>query len=1102
MASVSAPPSGGSQNTEIPFIQLNMHKAHAASAHLHSQVALKPAICLLMEPCTVGKKVTQVPNNHVCIPSATLAERPRAAIFIPRNIPAVALEQLSNEDCAAALIQTQRGRLLVASIYLDYNGPVVPAWLDRLVEYIDNKRIPAILSFDCNAKSQLYGPTTNERGKLFEEFILGNGLHVENKGNAPTFHAFRQGRNIDSHIDVTLTKYAIPLDGWRVWDNSFNGSDHHTITWSLAVELSARPLIRPWSKAKWKLFREHTQDYEFDIPDTFTTRKIDKLLTRWYTVVNTGLDIACPKRPANLTPTELDWYGKDQRYLKNRAKRKYKAHKGNDCPKKRKAFVKAKRAYGRSCRQAKKLSWRLFVEKTPDKKNMAILFKIAQRRDKRSINTLLKPDNSLTEPGTETIKMLTDTHFPAAMQGTTPFQHDNSHSIPTEELMELHEWIDDDLIRKAMKKFKPNKAPGPDGLKPIVFKHLPQNLIDTLVVIYKACISLCHTPKKWRETKVIFLPKPGKDSYDIPKAYRPISLSNFLLKTLERLVVWRMDKDMEDFPIHPLQHGFTKGKSTDSAISNTVDYIEEFLFSKQHCLGVFLDISSAFDSISIDHIRQTLLDHNGTPDMVEWYFSYLGRRYLEVELHGEKAHLTTGTGFPQGGVCSARFWLIAFDEAIKIINSNGITGNGYADDCSALVGGDHPHNMIEQMQSMLDRLVAWGRSCGLQFNPQKTVVIMFTRATKEMTRRVRMDGQLLPYSKSVVYLGVTLDSEIKWFPHVRNKIKKAKGLLMKIASITSAYWGPRPKLMKWAYTGIVRPVLSYAALAWGHAAENDDIENMLRRVNRLAMNTMVKVPRSTPTRTMELVLDIYPLHLHIMKEGLSTYVRLEPSLRLRWTGVYENLTFSVSHLRYWIWVAEDTGIATYGQEVDDCCVMRPTLQFVLDTSSFVDMENCQGALDCNVYTDGSKLNDRVGSGVFIERKGVVLARHKVRIPDVSTVYQAELMAIKEAATILTQIPDLSTIKIYVDSQAALRTFQADFVKSKLALQSIEALNQVKHQIMVFVWTRAHVGTPGNEEADRLAKEGTELEIIEDIPVPACTAKSLIESSIRTLWQAE
>ena len=50
--------------------------------------------------------------------------------------------------------------------------------------------------------------------------------------------------------------------------------------------------------------------------------------------------------------------------------------------------------------------------------------------------------------------------------------------------------------------------------------------------------------------------------------------------------------------------------------------------------------------------------------MVEWYYLYLGRRYLEVELHGETVRLTTAIGFPQGGVCSAKFWLIAFDQAI------------------------------------------------------------------------------------------------------------------------------------------------------------------------------------------------------------------------------------------------------------------------------------------------------------------------------------------------------------------------------------------------------------------------------------------------------
>ena len=1103
MASANPSPSTGGDPIEIPFLQLNMHRAHAASAILHTKVAANPSVCMITEPCTALMKVTQIPPNHVAVPGVTLSTRPRAAIFIPRNIPFVFLERLSNPDCAAALLHTSHSKILLASIYLDSNGPVVPTWLTDLMSFIDDRKIPSLLSFDCNAHSQLYGPDTNERGKIFEEFILNNGLQVENKGNAPTFHAFRRGRSIDTYIDVTLSKDLPPLLNWRVHDMSFNGSDHHTISWSLPVMIPKRPKIRPWKKAKWKLFTDHIANYDFHIPDVLTTRKVDKLLCRWYKVINEALDKACPKREPFLTPAEMAWYGQDQKYLRNRARRKYAAHRRSNCPKRRKAYVKAKRAYGRSCAKARRESWRIFVEKTPNESNMAILFKIAQRRDKRNINTLLKQDGSLTAPGAETIRKLTDTHFPAAEEGVTPIPHDNSVSFTTELIEESHEWIDADLVRKSMRQFKPDKAPGPDGLKPIVFRYLPQNAIDIITLIYKACITFGFTPKKWRETKVIFLPKPGKDSYDIPKAYRPISLSNFLLKALERLVTWRMEKDMEDFPINSLQHGFTKGKSTESAISNTVDYIEEFLFAKQHCLGVFLDISSAFDSISIDHIRQTLLDHGGTPDMVEWYHSYLGNRYLEVELHGETVRLTTGTGFPQGGVCSAKFWLIAFDEAINIINSNGITGNGYADDCSALVGGDHPHNMVEQMQTMLERLVAWGLSCGLHFNPQKTVAVMFTRATRSFNRLVRMNDQFIPFSDTVVYLGVTLDAGLKWRPHFDNKIKKAKGLLMKMSNITRAYWGPRPKLMRWAYTGVVRPALSYAALAWAHIAEDEEIENICRRLNRLAMNTIVKVPRSTPTRAMEIILDIYPLHLHLMKEGLNTFVRMSLEIPLRWSGVYTNLTHSVSHRRYWDWIAQDTGVFGYGEEMDDCCVMRPTLHFTLDTSSFVDMENSQQQLDCNVYTDGSKLNEQVGAGVFIVRNGSVINRHCVRIPDCSTVYQAEMMAIKEAAIILQDIPDLSSIKFYVDSQAALRTFQADFIKSKLALQTIDQLNLVKHtSLMVFVWTKAHVGTVGNEEADELAKKGTKLDDIKHVPAPSCTTKELIEKGIRSLWQKE
>ena len=217
--------------SEIPFIQLNMHKAVAASTILLQQLINNPAICLLTEPCTAFNKVTQVPASHVCLPGTTLNKRPRAVMFIPKNIPHILLENLSNPDCSVALMDTKRGKVVIASIYLDSNDDVVPDWLESVIAYVDSKGLPALLAFDCNARSQLYGPDTNERGKLFEEFILNNNLMVENKGNTSTFHAFRRGANIDSYIDVTLSKGLVPLSNWRVHE-SYNGSDHSTITWT------------------------------------------------------------------------------------------------------------------------------------------------------------------------------------------------------------------------------------------------------------------------------------------------------------------------------------------------------------------------------------------------------------------------------------------------------------------------------------------------------------------------------------------------------------------------------------------------------------------------------------------------------------------------------------------------------------------------------------------------------------------------------------------------------------------------------------------------------------------------------------------------------
>ena len=199
--------------------------------------------------------------------------------------------------------------------------------------------------------------------------------------------------------------------------------------------------------------------------------------------------------------------------------------------------------------------------------------------------------------------LLKHTHFPAATN-TMHVTYNNRRNYLTAKLEDKYnDWINTDLIKLALAGFEKKKSPGPDGIKPLVFEHLPNGFLKALTLAYKGAIHLGYTPKRWKETKVIYIAKPGKDDYSQPKSFRPISLSNYLLKGLERLVVWNMDKALIDHPIHHKQHGFLTGKATESAISNTTNYIEKHIMQRKHCVGVFLDISSAFDSIRPNHVH-------------------------------------------------------------------------------------------------------------------------------------------------------------------------------------------------------------------------------------------------------------------------------------------------------------------------------------------------------------------------------------------------------------------------------------------------------------------------------------------------------------------
>ena len=211
-------------------------------------------------------------------------------------------------------------------------------------------------------------------------------------------------------------------------------------------------------------------------------------------------------------------------------------------------------------------------------------------------------------------------------------------------------WITDNLITQAIYSFDKDKAAGPDECKPILLQHLPPPAITRLNILYTACISLGYTPSQWRTSKTIFIPKNGRSNYQDARSFRPISLTSFFFKTLEKLMLWEAEQTcLLNFPMHKNQHAFRKNHSCDVAFSRVVGHIEKSILNGQYTLGVFLDIQGAFDNITIQSLESGMVSHGFPPQMTQWYINYMKTRSCQTTLFDTTITRFLDKGTPQGG---------------------------------------------------------------------------------------------------------------------------------------------------------------------------------------------------------------------------------------------------------------------------------------------------------------------------------------------------------------------------------------------------------------------------------------------------------------------
>jgi hypothetical protein len=239
-----------------------------------------------------------------------------------------------------------------------------------------------------------------------------------------------------------------------------------------------------------------------------------------------------------------------------------------------------------------------------------------------------------------------------------------------------------------------------------------------------------------------------------------------------------------------------------------VTRIENAIEHKDIALGAFLDIEGAFDKTSFDIIKQAAERHGIESAVCRWICAMPESRNISATLLGETLGATTARGCPQGSVLSPLLWSLVMDDLLWGLNNNGYYTVRYADVIAVLINGKFPQTVSEVLQTALCAVQQWCERTKLSVNPNKTVVVPFTRKRniKGLSEPILFNKRI-QLSCEVKYLGVKLDKGLTWKKQVDKVIDEAYKAFWTCRGTFRKTWGLKPKVVYWIYTAVVRPVL-------------------------------------------------------------------------------------------------------------------------------------------------------------------------------------------------------------------------------------------------------------------------------------------------------